>query len=1136
MRGAAKAKVKAAGSFSAKLKRQSSQSFANVSGALRRASKQLKSRARRATTNVKSRTSLDDDSSDDEDRIECGHCVHCLRNQEDIAQFGVSSRRRCTRQDEVRYATDNILLLLRGPTSSYVFTLPKECPDGKHEVDVVPPPMPYVHKTYAPQLLNYSLGLRVTTLGASRAEAVTTLNAAISEREEEERARQESGAKLTDLVISSGVHGVKQMVTREVFEQAFHKKVSAAKAVIAKNDEELEVITAFVLDSCAVGPQKIVRGAFKWRHEIARRQKERQDALELRSAIQMQRIIRGRPPRIELRQMIVDRDNAQILDFTKEIQRVWRGAVARANCRRIRFGNARKLIYAATSLIQRNFRVYVEECVRHEQARLWHMRRKHRLEMAASVVINGIMRQHLAKRLATLVKVRRGLHPRLRKHCTDFATARGGPDLSLVKLLAAVDADYRDYERSRKGEQNQATTFLTEVSGRRERHRALLKEGWRQFKSDAKSQTAAEKDAARRKMHLTKSFSFGGGSSGSGGNDLSGGIGRSSGGGGGRRSRRPGADGLDMAYRTQGTLMKRIERTRTKKGPEARFYDPHVMEREAAQDKGVGGEATAGGNGFPSMCIFDDVPGLNAPVNRLLLHAVLRAERPRGMGFPEWLASPPSLLKVQELEGANATANALADVLHENGFGRVRSLIEMRGAHVANARPMVPGPPLLNPEIGRPLHSVIRQLLTELSCLGMRTLSVDMVAALRGATGMGRARADLFGSDVVGFTEYDPESTELKAVARGKSRVKMRSASKSKRGRREGEEEKGDDSVSLPAVPSHYAEQADGLLRRMKNHIGDDLPSIHREGSALHLLAEIAICTDEVRVESLAHFLHRLVHATNEASAGADAAAAASLSGKILRERIHHAREELSKAMHKLRVEGTTTAAQLLMCATDQLVWCGVPEAVATMLPDVVDQLIAKRPMLFGASATAGGKKNRVRRERLTSQKASIRTEMRLERHTQMTMSGTLPVAGKMEPNSSLLRKINTRATEIDPKYQWPSQHKEEMSTLKRKVYSPAPRRANQAALRASGRGRGSGGGSRGSSGSGSPRAGASRGRHSLSRSSAASRRGRGTSRSPSPQHEHAGGKKKVSVSTSLPDVDKLLGSFMPKDATWARS
>ena len=59
-----------------------------------------------------------------------------------------------------------------------------------------------------------------------------------------------------------------------------------------------------------------------------------------------------------------------------------------------------------------------------------------------------------------------------------------------------------------------------------------------------------------------------------------------------------------------------------------------------------------------------------------------------------------------------------------------------------------------------------------------------------------------------------------------------------------------------------------------------------------------------------------------------------------------------------------------------------------------------------------------------------------------MMQSRTLPSAGAgtLEPSSTMLRKINLRATELDPKYRWPSQHKEEQSTLRRKVYSPAPR------------------------------------------------------------------------------------------------
>ena len=914
------------------MKRESS--MRKAVGLVRRLSRKVKSRARRKTTNVNSTADLDEESDEDENAIECGHCVHCLRNKDDILEFGVSTRRKCLRQEEVRYATDNYLILLRSSKMNHIFTLPKDKLDGKSEVDIEPPRMPFVHKVWAPELLHRSMNLRLEALKKERAVAVGILDAALGERAAEERTRIESGAKLTDLVMSSALHGTRQMITREVFERAFTEKVDAATAVIDKVDDEVETIVSFVHNSLACGPQKIIR-CYLWRFEIARRLKERRDALELKSAILMQRIVRGRPPRILLKQLIVNKANAEILEGTKEVQRVWRGAVARAVCRRIRHANAEAAVLAATKVIQKNFRVYIEEVVRHEQARLWQMRRRHLLEMHASVVINGWMRKHLAKRLATLIKVRRGLHPRLRKHCTDFATQRGGPDLSLVKLLAAVDADYRQYERVRKGEEHQATTFLTKVSGRRERHRALLKEGWRQFKSDSVLETAIEKENARRKLHHTEGFGqqrgrgpggpfaidlggpgeYGGGDSimatvgggGGGGGTIGGGGGGAVSGRGvefsGALSRTPGNSGSPRrrgakknltagpheAYSTHGKLLKSIARG-GKSDP--RFYDPRVMERKAARVP-TGGEATAGGSGFPSDCIFDDVPGLNAPVKRLLLHAVLRAEKPRGMNFAQWLRAPPSLLKVQELEAANVTANALADDLHDSGYGRVRSLVEMRGASIANAQPQVPGPPLINPRIGKALIVVLRQLITELSCLGMRTLSVDMVAALRGATGMGRSQHGVVGTDSVGFTEYDPESTELKAIASGKSRSSLSRGKRGGAGTRRGKSKQG--GVTLPAVVSaRYAEQRKALLHRMTAHIGDDLPSIHRPGTGGHLLAEIAICTDTLKCEPLQHFLHRLAHATNE---GVDAA----LPGKILRDRLHSAREELQHAVRKLR-------------------------------------------------------------------------------------------------------------------------------------------------------------------------------------------------------------------------------------------
>ena len=1176
---------------------------------VRRLSRKVKSRARRKTTNVNSTADLDEESDEDDNAIECGHCVHCLRNKDDVLEFGVSTRRKCLRQEEVRYATDNYLLLLRSPKMNHIFTLPKDKLDGKSEVDIEPPRMPFVHKEWTPELLHRSMNLRLEALKKERAVAVGTLDAALGERAAEERTRIESGAKLTDLVMSSALHGTRQMITREVFERAFTEKVDAATAVIDKVDDEVETIVSFVHNSLACGPQKIIRCYF-WRFEIARRLKERRDALELKSAILMQRIVRGRPPRILLKQLIINKANAEILEGTKEVQRVWRGAVARAVCRRIRHANAETAILAATKVIQKNFRVYIEEVVRHEQARLWQMRRRHLLEMHASVVINGWMRKHLAKRLATLIKVRRGLHPRLRKHCTDFATQRGGPDLSLVKLLAAVDADYRQYERVRKGEEHQATTFLSKVSGRRERHRALLKEGWRQFKSDSVLETAIEKENARRKLHHTEGFGrqrgrgpggpfaidlggpgeYGGGDSiiatvgrsgGGGGGTTGGGTMGGSGGGGalsgrgvegsgplsgtpgfGGSPRRRGAKknltaGPHEAYSTHSKLLKSIARA-GKADP--RYYDPRVMERKAASVP-TGGEATAGGSGFPSDCIFDDVPGLNAPVKRLLLHAVLRAEKPRGMNFAQWLRAPPSLLKVQELEAANVTANALADDLHGSGYGRVRSLVEMRGASIANARPQVPGPPLINPRIRKALVVVLRQLITELSCLGMRTLSVDMVAALRGATGMGRSQHGVVGTDSVGFTEYDPESTELKAIARGKSRASLSRGKKGAGGTRRGKAKEG--GVTLPAVVSaRYAEQRKALLHRMTAHIGDDLPSIHRPGTGGHLLAEIAICTDTLKCEPLQHFPHRLAHATNE---GIDAA----LPGKILRERLHSAREELQHAVRKLRcvaslrpgpfgrptlsapkcslsstplwfwfvlsllspspptcvlphlrllqrcsADGVNSASQLLMCSAVNMKYCGVSEDIAVMLPDVVDRLIRTRPELFGGGDDAAKATHRRRKERLVPTKKSIRTEMRLERHTRMMQSRTLPSAGAgtLEPSSTMLRKINLRATELDPKYRWPSQHKEEQSTLRRKVYSPAPRPRAGARRPRSVRAVSPGGDDEGKR-SHSPR-GSPRGTRSLA--------GAG------------GSSTKVTVSTALPDVDALLGSFMPKDATWA--
>lgn len=189
------------------------------------------------------------------------------------------------------------------------------------------------------------------------------------------------------------------------------------------------------------------------------------------------------------------------------------------------------------------------------------------------------------------------------------------------------------------------------------------------------------------------------------------------------------------------------------------------------------------------------------------------------------------------------------------------------------------------------------------------------------------------------------------------------------------------------------------------------------------------------------------------------------------------------------------------MCSAVNMKYCGVGDDIAVMLPDVVDRLIRTRPELFGGGDDAAKATHRRRRERLVPTKKSIRTEMRLERHTRMIQSGTLPSAGAgtLQPSSTMLRKINLRATELDPKYQWPSQHKEEQSTLRRKVYSPAPRPHPG----------GGGEGKRSHSPRGSPR---------------------GTRSSPG-----AGGSStKVTVSTALPDVDALLGSFMPKDATWA--
>ena len=202
------------------------------------------------------------------------------------------------------------------------------------------------------------------------------------------------------------------------------------------------------------------------------------------------------------------------------------------------------------------------------------------------------------------------------------------------------------------------------------------------------------------------------------------------------------------------------------------------------------------------------------------------------------------------------------------------------------------------------------------------------------------------------------------------------------------------------------------------------------------------------------------------------------------------------------------------MCSAVNMKYCGVSEDIAVMLPDVVDRLIRTRPELFGGGDDAAKATHRRRKERLVPTKKSIRTEMRLERHTRMMQSRTLPSAGAgtLEPSSTMLRKINLRATELDPKYRWPSQHKEEQSTLRRKVYSPAPRPRAGARRPRSVRAVSPGGDDEGKR-SHSPR-GSPRGTRSLA--------GAG------------GSSTKVTVSTALPDVDALLGSFMPKDATWA--